>query len=110
MVFSELAEVRLGLVEHPIEDAALKAAAGLWNAVDGLLDAAHERDAALVGLNVPGGHVTVDHLALEEGALEVGGDEVDAADAALHAGGVAEEDARRAVAEGRGERLVEVDA
>ena len=106
----ELAEVGLGLVEHPIEDAALKAAAGLWNAVDGLLDAAHERDAALVGLNVPGGHVTVDHLALEEGALEVGGDEVDAADAALHAGGVAEEDARRAVAEGRGERLVEVDA
>jgi hypothetical protein len=54
--------------------------------------------------------VTVDHLALEEGALEVGGDEVDAADAALHARGLAEEDTCRAVAKGRGERLVEVDA
>ena len=55
--------------------------------------------------------MAVDDLAVQERALEVRGDEVNAAHGAALAGGVTEEGAPRgAVAQRRGEGLIEVDA
>jgi hypothetical protein len=73
-------------------------------------DAGDERLAVGAELHVPLGLAAVDHLAVEERALEVGSDEVDAAYAAAVAGGEGEEGASRGVAQGRREGLVVVDA
>ena len=54
--------------------------------------------------------MAVDDLAVQERALEVRGGEVNAAHGAALAGGVTEEGARGAVAQRRGEGLIEVDA
>jgi hypothetical protein len=86
----ELLEV---LLEEPVEELALEATAGLLDSVDGLDDAGDERLAVGAELHVPLGLAAVDHLAVEERALEVGSDEVDAADAAAMAGGEGEEGA-----------------
>ena len=59
----------------------------------------HARDAIGVQLNIAGRHVAVDDLALDELALEVRRNVVDAAHLAALAGSVAKEAASRAVTE-----------
>ena len=98
------------LVEEPCEEHPLKAPAGLLDAVDGLLDAGNARRAVGVVLHVAWRHLGEDDLAVDELALEVGGDEVDAPYPASLAGGVGEERASGGVAERGGEDLVVVHA
>ena len=87
------------LVLDPGEEDTLQAAASLLDAVDWLLDASDERLAVGAELDVPGSLVAVHALALQELALEVGRDEVDAPHTAAVACRVGEEAAGRRVAQ-----------
>ena len=62
------------LVAQPGEELALQAPAGLLDAVDRFLDASHHGPPLGVELLVTWRQVAEDHLALEEGALQVRGD------------------------------------
>jgi len=95
---------------HPREDLALQTPASLWDAINGLDYFEHTRSAIRVELDITRSHVAVDNLTLEEFALQIRRDIVDAADLAAVASSVSEQASSRAIPKGCRECLVVVDA
>jgi len=79
-------------------------------AIDRFFNAGDQRLAVRVELHVSSRKVAVDNLAVDEAALQISSNQIDAAHAASLTRGVGEERARRGVAKGRRPSLVKVDS
>jgi hypothetical protein len=98
------------LLSQPLEQHALKATAGLLYAIDRLLDLSEFRSTLRIELGVTHREMGEDYLSIDEAALKVGSDEINATHATPKAGSEGEEGSSRRMPECCREHLLVVNA